>query len=89
LEDFALHYIRVIDKRKVDFAIIRNGKPWCLIEVKLSDTTLSKNLKHFHKVLEPEHSFQVVLNEEPTGIDLFKYRDPIVVSARDFLGQIL
>ncbi len=89
LGDFALHYIRDKNKREVDFAIIRDGKPWCLIEVKLADTTLSKTLKHFHKVLEPEHSFQVVLNEEPTGIDLFKYRDPIIVSARDFLGQIL
>ncbi|NOR14375.1 MAG: AAA family ATPase [Candidatus Aminicenantes bacterium] len=32
-----LNYVRTKDGRESDFLITRNGKPWCLIEAKLSD----------------------------------------------------
>jgi predicted AAA+ superfamily ATPase len=43
----ALHYIRTKDGREADFCYVRDGKPQYLMEVKLSDSNISKNLLYF------------------------------------------
>jgi predicted AAA+ superfamily ATPase len=43
----SLHYIRTKDKREVDFCYVRDGKPKYLLETKLSDYVISKNLYYF------------------------------------------
>ncbi|MDR2716921.1 MAG: ATP-binding protein [Treponema sp.] len=43
----ALHYIRTKDGREVDFCYVRNGKAQYLMETKLSDSNISKNLHYF------------------------------------------
>ncbi|MCL2044256.1 MAG: ATP-binding protein [Treponema sp.] len=43
----ALHYVRTKDGREVDFCYTRNNKALFLLETKLSDSTISKNLHYF------------------------------------------
>lgn len=46
-KDFAVQYLRTKSGQEVDFAAVEGGKISRLIEVKLSDGTVSKNLKYF------------------------------------------
>jgi predicted AAA+ superfamily ATPase len=43
----SLHYIRTKDGREVDFCYVRNGKAQYIMEAKLSDSSISKNLHYF------------------------------------------
>jgi predicted AAA+ superfamily ATPase len=43
----SLHYIRTKDGREVDFCYVREGKAQYLMEAKLSDSNISKNLHYF------------------------------------------
>ena len=45
--DAALHYIRTKDGREVDFCYVRDGRARFLLETKLSDSNISKNLFYF------------------------------------------
>lgn len=60
---YSLHYIRDKEKREIDFAIVRDKKLEELIEVKLSDTAISKNLLYYSERLKPEKSTQIVLDK--------------------------
>lgn len=55
-----LHYIRDRDGKEVDFVTLIDGKIHELIEVKLSDTDISRHLKHFKQLLNPKHTVQLV-----------------------------
>ncbi len=48
-EEYALHYLRTKDGHEVDFALVCQDKVESIIEVKLSDRTLSKTLIYFHE----------------------------------------
>jgi predicted AAA+ superfamily ATPase len=43
----SLHYIRTKDGREVDFCYVREGKARYLMEAKLSDSNIGKNLRYF------------------------------------------
>ncbi|MFZ1986924.1 MAG: DUF4143 domain-containing protein, partial [Desulfatitalea sp.] len=51
LADFSLHFIKDKEKREVDFLVVKSGKPFLLIEAKLSDTQPSKPLISFQNTL--------------------------------------
>lgn len=90
LGEFRLAYLRDKEKREVDFVVIRDGRPWFLVEVKQSDTALHGPLAHFQRQLDAPHAFQVVIDAEHVAADCFARRgDPIVVPARTFLSQLL
>ena len=55
-----LHYLRDKEKREVDFAVFFEGKLDSLIEVKLSETDLSKPLSSYNRLLKPRQSLQLV-----------------------------
>ncbi|MCK5074775.1 MAG: ATP-binding protein [Calditrichia bacterium] len=57
-----LRYMRTKDGKEIDFAIIEDGKPKQLIEVKLTDTTPSSNLNFFLKKTSGAESIQLVHN---------------------------
>ena len=57
---FELKYIRDKEAREVDFIILKEGKVFALIEVKLSDDNISKSLQYYSEKLKPKHSLQVV-----------------------------
>jgi predicted AAA+ superfamily ATPase len=58
--DFALYYLRNKEKEEVDFLIIRDGKAWLPVEVKVSDTTPSRNWEKFLPLIGCELALQVV-----------------------------
>jgi hypothetical protein len=87
--DFELRYLRDKQKREVDFLVVRDRKPWFLVEVKLSDTALSPPLAHFQAQTKAPHAFQVVMNLPYEPADCFKVRQPVVVPAKTFLSQLL
>ncbi len=55
--DFELRYLRDKQKREVDFLVVRDRKPWFLVEVKLSDTSLSPSLAYFQGQTKAAHAF--------------------------------
>lgn len=60
-EKSQLYYVRDKDKREVDFLSLIDGKIHNLVEVKFSDSALSKSLKYFTERLNPLRPAQVVL----------------------------
>ncbi|HEY8509827.1 MAG TPA: DUF4143 domain-containing protein, partial [Steroidobacteraceae bacterium] len=86
---FELRYLRDKLKRKVDFLVIRDRKPWFLVEVKTRVTTLSDSLRHFQTVTGASHAFQVVMELPYVDVDCFSRSDPVIVPARTLLSQLL
>ncbi len=86
---FELRYIRDKEKREVDFVVIRDRKPWFLVEVKTSDENLSSTLSRMQQQIKAEHAFQCVFDGSYVEADCFRERRPIVVPARTLLSQLL
>ena len=84
---FELRYLRDKQKREVDFLVVRDGKPWFLVEAKLADTALSKNLAHFQQQTGAAHALQIVRDLPFVASDCFDRHDPVVVPARTLLSQ--
>jgi uncharacterized protein len=89
LGQFELRYLRDTLKREVDFLVVRDRKPWFLVEVKNSDTKLSAALEYFKAQTGAPHAFQVVMDLPFVKADCFSRTDPIAVPARTFLSQLL
>jgi predicted AAA+ superfamily ATPase len=87
--DFELRYLRDKQKREVDFLVVRDHKPWFLVEVKLSETSLSPSLAYFQGQTKATHAFQVVMSLAYQPADCFKVHRPVVVPAKTFLSQLL
>jgi len=86
---FELRYLRDKSKREVDFLIVRDRKPWVLVEVKTNQTGLSDSLRYFHSATRAGHAFQVVMNMPYVEVDCFSRPDPAIVPARTLLSQLL
>lgn len=86
---FELRYLRDKQKREVDFLVVRDRKPWFLVEVKLSETVLSPALAHFQRQTGARHALQVVVDLPYVDADCFSRQHPMVVPARTFLSQLL
>jgi hypothetical protein len=86
---FELRYLRDKLKREVDFLIVRDRKPWCLVEVKTGEKTLSDSLRYYHAVTGARHAFQAVMDLPYVEVDCFRRSDPVVVPARTLLSQLL
>jgi hypothetical protein len=89
LGTFRLFYVRDKQQREVDFLVIRNRKPWLLVEAKTGDTKLSPALTYYHQKLHTAHAFQVVKDLPFENADCFSRSDPVVVPARTLLSQLL
>jgi predicted AAA+ superfamily ATPase len=87
--DFELRYLRDKQKREVDFLVVRDRKPWFLVEAKLGDTRLSPSLGYFQDQTKAPHAFQVVMNVTFEPADCFAIHRPVVVPAKTFLSQLL
>jgi predicted AAA+ superfamily ATPase len=86
---FELYYLRDKLKREVDFVVVRDHRPWFLVEVKKGNGKLSDALAYFQGQTAATHAFQVVLEQPFVNADCFKRTDPVVVPARTFLSQLL
>lgn len=89
LGDFDLRYLRDKLKREVDFLVVRDRRPWFLVEVKAADTALSQALAHFQRQTQAAHAFQAVLDLPFEPVDCFSVNRPAVVPARTILSQLL
>jgi predicted AAA+ superfamily ATPase len=86
--DYRLHYIRTLDKKEIDFLVVRDNRPILAVEVKLSETTPSKALmeRHSWSVEPPTLGVQVV---DQRGV-LKKYPENTwVVSVERFLRLLV
>ncbi|MFH1673947.1 MAG: ATP-binding protein [Pseudomonadota bacterium] len=43
--NYRLHYVRTLDKKEIDFVIVRDNQPLLVVEVKMGDTTVSRPLR--------------------------------------------
>jgi hypothetical protein len=73
----------------VDFLVVKDQKPWFLVEVKASETRLSPALAHFQDQIKAPHAFQAVLNLPFENVDAFSAHRPVVVPAQTLLSQLL
>ncbi|MCC6680464.1 MAG: ATP-binding protein [Phycisphaeraceae bacterium] len=90
LGKFQLAYLRDKEKREVDFAVIRDGRPWFLVEVKHSEASLSPALRSFQDQIKAPFAFQVVIDMDYVDANCFaKVQGPMVVPARTFLSQLV
>ena len=87
--DFELRYLRDKQKREVDFLIVRDRKPWFLVEVKISETSPSPSLAYFQTQTKAAHAFHVVIDLAFQEADCFRVPRPVAVPARTFLSQLL
>jgi predicted AAA+ superfamily ATPase len=87
--DFELRYLRDKQKREVGFLVVRDRKPWFLVEVKISESSPSPSLAYFQGQTRAAHAFQVVMNLAFQEADCFRVSRPVVVPARTFLSQLL
>ena len=72
----------------MDFVIVRDQKPWILVEVKAGDRPLSPALAAFQQQTGAAHAVQIGLEDAPAGVDLRRHEQPIKMAARDLLGQL-
>jgi uncharacterized protein len=57
---FELRYLRNKDQREVDFLVLRDKKPWYLIDCKGADTTVGSDLLRYQTLLQAPHAVQLV-----------------------------
>lgn len=88
--EYNLCFLRDKDKREVDFLVVKNQKPWFLIEVKCDQRkSLSKDLIYFHEQIDAPHAFQVVLSMDYVAADCFSTTTPKIVPAKTLLSQLV
>jgi len=84
-EDIDLHYIKTKDGKEVDFSLCQKGKVAHLIEVKVSDDSLSASLNLFAKKLPEATAIQLVQN-----LRREQQKDNVaIVSAGKWLAQLI
>jgi predicted AAA+ superfamily ATPase len=88
LGDFELRYIRDKQQREVDFLVLRDSRPWFLVEAKHQEKSLSPALVYFQRQIGCPHAFQAVLDSPFVASDCFTRHEPTVVPARTLLSQL-
>jgi uncharacterized protein len=86
---FELRYLRDKQKREVDFLVVRDRKPWILVEVKTADVDPSSALQHFQTATRAPHAFQAVMDLPYVHADCFSRPGLSVVPAKTLLSQLL
>ena len=86
-----LHFLRTKDGKEIDFLVVINSKPYCLIEVKWSDDTPSKHFPHFESYFVRTKKIQLVkeIKRDKTYPDGLEIRDVVTwLSKIDFSDAI-
>jgi predicted AAA+ superfamily ATPase len=58
--DFQLRFVRDKEQREVDFLVVRDSRPWLLVECKSGDVEPSAHLTRFKEQLSIARAFQLV-----------------------------
>lgn len=87
---FELYFLRDKEKREVDFLVMKNKKPWFIVDVKVSsDMPLSAHLAYFQQQTGAEHAFQVSMDMPFEEGNCFEHTAPVIVPAKTFLAQLI
>ena len=62
--NFELFYVRDREKREVDFLITERGKPFALVEAKLTASDVDSSLRYYTNRFKPRYSIQIVRKPE-------------------------
>ena len=84
--EFELRYIRDKGRNEVDFVVVRDGSPWCLVEAKTASTRLAPAIRRFQEATGAPHAFQAVRDLAHVDADPFEAGRPVVVPARTLLS---
>lgn len=82
-DDFQLFYIRNKQKQETDFLIVQNGKPWLLVESKVSDCAIEP---HHIQAMEALHHVPLVQICRQPGIAALQKRSIYRISADRIFG---
>lgn len=86
--EFELRYLRNKDQQEIDFLILKDGKPWLPVEVKLHDTKPARTWKRFSALLPCRRAIQVV-RKPHRQIHEYPNATLLVVGAAEFLSQLV
>ena len=84
---FSLHFIRNKEKQEVDFLIANGGRPFLLVEAKISETQPSPALKKFQTVLKIP-AVQLLLEHEGYKLISNSGQNILIASAYQWLSQL-
>ncbi len=88
--EYGLYFLRDKEQREVDFVVIRNQKPWFLVEVKSTQSTsIDKNLLYFNTKTGAYHAFQVSFEMSYIDTDCFTINRPVIVPVTTLLSQLV
>jgi predicted AAA+ superfamily ATPase len=88
--DYGLYYLRDKDKREVDFLVVKNKKPWFLVETKASGRQgVSRWLHEYQEKLRAPHAFQIGFDLPYVHRDCFEMHEPVIVPAKTLLSQLI
>lgn len=90
LGELELCFLRDKAKREVDFVVVRDGKPWFLVEVKSSARRgLSPALGYYQQKTGAPHAFQLAFDLDHVDRDCFEVGSPVRVPATTLLTQLV
>jgi len=90
LGDFGLYYLRDKQKHEVDFLIVRDKKPFMMVEVKSSShRSISPNIEHFQKTLKAPYVFQIAFDMPASGVNPSELRKPAIIAAADLFKALV
>ena len=84
--DIELRYFRDVDRREVDFVIVKEGKPSHFVECKTSETDPSPSLRYLKVRFPSVPATQVILEKE---VDMMTKEDIRICAAHRFLGELV
>ena len=84
-DKYELNYLRDKNGHEIDFVILKNNKPVCLIEAKLNDLTRSKSFYFYKERLKIKHCVQIIKGQFKASTK----DDILVTSASDWLSKPL
>jgi hypothetical protein len=89
LGEYSLHYLRTKDQDEVDFLVVKDKKPWFLVEVKSKAKGLSSSLYRFQEETGAPHAFQAAFDLPFANKSCFEEKGPILVPVRTLLSQLV
>ncbi|OAI50786.1 hypothetical protein AYO37_00775 [Opitutia bacterium SCGC AG-212-L18] len=90
LGNYDLYYLRDKDQQEADFLIVKDNKPWILLEVKNSgNKPLSQSLLYFQKQIRAKYVLQLALDLDYIDFDFRDLKQPKIFPLSTFLSQLI
>lgn len=86
---FELRYLRDKEQHEIDFILLRDGKPWFMIEAKQNHTHVSSNWSYFMERLPCKFAIQVVKKPGIYFKQSYPFGEILIISADMFLSYLI